>query len=288
MKESRHGLLLLTPALLVLTVLVMLPLLATLFFSFFEMRLGGTGARFVGLENYESLISSPAFWHSTKVTILWIVLSVFPQLAIGTVIAVALDRVRRLRSFLRAAIFLPWVIPVAVVAYMWQWILTPETGLVASVAASAGLESLAAYPFLTAPDSALGTALVVSAWRGVPFIVIMVFAALQSIGDEDYHAALVAGAGPLRCFFYVTLPYIKNMLVILAVIRTMQIANNYSLMALLTNGGPADSTKIIPLLIYELGFREFSLGKASALGVMALLLTSVCIAFMMRKRNGDK
>ena len=84
-----------------------------------------------------------------------------------------------------------------------------------------------------------------------------------------------------------TLPYLKGLLLILAVIRTMQIANNYSLMALLTNGGPADSTRILPLMIYELAFREFALGRPPPWSVIALALTCLCIAFMMRRRHAD-
>lgn len=287
MKENRLGMLLLSPVLLVLTALVIVPLLATIAFSFFDLRLGESSAKFIGLQNYGDLLASEPFWRSLRITFLWIVLSVIPQLALGTIIAVLLDRVTRFRAFLRGAIFLPWVIPVAVVAYMWQWLLTPETGLVSGIAGGAGLEGLARFPFLSSPDTAFATALIVSAWRGIPFVVIMVFAALQGISDEDYHAARVSGGNSIQCFVYVTLPYLKGLLLILAVIRTMQIANNYSLMALLTNGGPADSTRILPLMIYELAFREFALGKASALGVIALALTCLCIAFMMRRRHAD-
>ena len=280
MKENRLGMLLLSPALLVLTALVIVPLLATIAFSFFDLRLGESSAKFIGLQNYGDLLASEQFWRSLRITFLWIVLSVIPQLALGTIIAVLLDRVTRFRAFLRGAIFLPWVIPVAVVAYMWQWLLTPETGLVSGIAGGAGLEGLARFPFLSSPDTAFATALIVSAWRGIPFVVIMVFAALQGISGSR-------GGNSIQCFVYVTLPYLKGLLLILAVIRTMQIANNYSLMALLTNGGPADSTRILPLMIYELAFREFALGKASALGVIALAPTCLCIAFMMRRRHAD-
>src|SRR5690606_35300108 len=134
MRESRLGMLLLSPALVVLTALVILPLLATIAFSFFDLRLGAAQADLIGLQNYKELLARADFWHSLRIPVLWIVFSVLPQLAIGTVLAVLLDRVTRFRGFLRGVIFLPWLIPVAVVAYMWQWLFPPETGLVPSIA----------------------------------------------------------------------------------------------------------------------------------------------------------
>ena len=194
MKENRLGVLLLSPALLVLTALVIVPLFATIAFSFFDLRLGESSAKFIGLQNYGDLLASEQFWRSLRITFLWIVLSVIPQLALGTIIAVLLDRVTRFRAFLRGAIFLPWVIPVAVVAYMWQWLLTPETGLVSGIAGGAGLEGLARFPLPVLARHGIRDGAYRSAWRGIPFVVIMVFAALQGISDEDYHAARVSGA----------------------------------------------------------------------------------------------
>lgn len=287
MKENRLGMLLLSPALLVLTALVIVPLLATIAFSFFDLRLGESSAKFIGLQNYGDLLASEPFWRSLRITFLWIVLSVIPQLALGTIIAVLLDRVTRFRAFLRGAIFLPWVIPVAVVAYMWQWLLTPETGLVSGIAKrrGAGRAGAVSLPVLARHGLRDGA----DRERMARDSVRRDHGLRGLAGDQRRGLSRSQGLGgnSIQCFVYVTLPYLKGLLLILAVIRTMQIANNYSLMALLTNGGPADSTRILPLMIYELAFREFALGKASALGVIALALTCLCIAFMMRRRHAD-
>lgn len=285
MNDRKVAYLLLAPALVVLTALVTLPLLGTVYYSLFDLKLGQDRGEFVGLANYTVILGSQGFWQAFGITLAWIVGSVVPQVVIGTAIAIGINRLTHAKRTIRALIFLPWVLPVAVLAFMWRWLLTPETGLVPQLAATAGLDSIASGNFLTAPDTALPAALVVSAWRGIPFIVVMTLAALQGINEDDYHAAKVCGAGPFQCLWHVTIPYLLPMAMVLAVIKTMQLANNYSLMALLTGGGPAESTKILPIMIYETAFRDLQLGRASAIGVIALALTGLGIALILRRRD---
>ena len=151
MKENRLGMLLLSPALLVLTALVIVPLLATIAFSFFDLRLGESSAKFIGLRELRRSAGQRA--------VLAIAQDHFPvDRAVGHSTAGAGHHHRGaarsrhpVQAFLRGAIFLPWVIPVAVVAYMWQWLLTPETGLVSGIAGGAGLEGLARFPSCPRP-----------------------------------------------------------------------------------------------------------------------------------------
>ncbi|MGB7479041.1 MAG: sugar ABC transporter permease [Burkholderiaceae bacterium] len=273
-KLARHSLpyLLMAPALLLLTVLTLVPLLYSILISFFDAQLGHGLGRFVGLDNYAAVLQEPRFWVAAWNTVIWVAGSVSSQVIVGVLLAVILDRIVIGRMFFRGALFLPWVMPVAVIAYLWRWILNPQSGIVNVSLRNAGFEWGAALPWLSEPDTAMVSALLINLWRGVPFVLVMVVAALQGIPKEEYEAARISGAGVLREFWYVTLPNLKLIIATLVLLRTMQIANNFSLMWLLTGGGPADATEILPLLVYLKGFGAHKFGEASALAVLLLII----------------
>lgn len=262
---------LLAPALLLLVCLTFIPLVYSILLSFFEGRLGYGFGNFVGLHNYANLLTEERFWNAFGNTVVWVFGSVASQIVLGVLLAVVLNKLQFARLFFRGALFFPWVMPVAVIAFLWRWILDPQNGIVNVSMRSAGIEDMAYFPWLTDPETAMGSALIVNAWRGIPFILVMVLAALQGIPKDEYEAAQLSGAGPLKEFWYVTLPNLRTILATLVLLRIMQISNNFSMMALLTNGGPAESTEIFPLLVYVKGFGSHLMGEASALGVLLLL-----------------
>jgi ABC-type sugar transport systems, permease components len=264
--------LLMAPALLLLVVLTLLPLLYSVVMSFFNAQLGQGLGRFVGLANYAVVLHDPRFWNAAWNTLVWVVGSVSSQIVVGVLLAIALDKLVFARLFFRGALFLPWVMPVVVIAYLWRWILNPQNGIVNVSLRTAGFEWGATLPWLSEPDTAMASALIVSLWRGMPFVLVMVLAALQGIPKEEYEAARIAGAGPMRELWYVTLPNLKMIIATIVLLRTMQVANNFSLMWLLTGGGPADSTEILPILVYVHAFGAHQLGQASALAVLLLLI----------------
>lgn len=267
--------LMLTPAVMLLTLLTLGPLLYSIVLSFFEARLGQGLGEFVGFRHYLTVLGETRFWMSAWSTLVWVVGSVSSQLFLGVLLAILLDRLSFASMFFRGALFIPWVMPVAVIAFLWRWILDPQNGIVNVTLRTLGLEWGMTAGWLSDPDSAMASALIVNAWRGVPFALVMVLAALQGIPKDEYEAARTSGAGPLREIWFVTLPNLKEILVTLALLRTMQIANNFSMMWLLTGGGPAESTEILPLLVYTKAFGSHALGEASALAVMLLILLGI-------------
>jgi len=289
-KLARHSLpyLLMAPALILLTVLTLVPLVYSIFLSFYDAQLGFGLGRFVGLDNYSAVLQDPRFWASAWNTVVWVAGSVSSQIIVGVLLAVIIDRLIVGRNFFRAALFLPWVMPVAVIAYLWRWILNPQSGIVNVTLRNWGVEWGASLPWLSDPNSAMASALLINLWRGVPFVMIMVVAALQGIPKDEYEAARISGAGVLREFWYVTLPNLKLIIATLVLLRTMQIANNFSLMWLLTGGGPADSTEILPLLVYLKAFGAHEFGEASALAVLmlvAMMVVAVLYARLLKERS---
>lgn len=282
--------LLLAPAVLLLTLLTLVPLLYSIVISFFDAQLGQGLGKFVGLRNYAAVVNDPRFWNGALNTLVWVVGSVSSQIVVGVLLAVALDRLVFARLFFRGALFLPWVMPVAVIAYLWRWILNPQNGIVNVTLRNAGLEWGVSMQWLSDPNTAMASALVVNLWRGVPFVLVMVLAALQGIPKDEYEAARISGAGPIREFWYVTLPNLKLIITTLVLLRTMQIANNFSMMWLLTGGGPADSTEILPLLVYVNAFGAHNFGQASALAVLLLIVlmgvSLVYVRALKERRHG--
>lgn len=267
--------LMLTPAVLLLTILTLGPLLYSIVLSFFEARLGHGPGKFVGWTHYITVLGETRFWMALWHTVVWVAGSVSSQLFLGVVLAIMLDRLKFASTFFRGALFIPWVMPVAVIAFLWRWILDPQNGIVNVTLRTMGMEWGMTAGWLSDPGTAMVSALIVNAWRGVPFVLVMVLAALQGISKDEYEAARTSGAGILGEIWFVTLPNLKGILVTLALLRTMQIANNFSMMWLLTGGGPAESTEILPLFVYTKAFGSHALGEASALAVMLLVLLGV-------------
>lgn len=274
--------LLLLPALLLLATLTVAPLIYSLVLSVFESRLGHPLGEFVGLRNFLVIWQEPRFWSSALTTLFWVAGSVGIEVTLGVVLATLLNNLLFGKVFFRAALFFPWVMPVAVIAFLWQWIYNAQNGILNVSLRALGLIQESTPLWLASPETALPSALAVSVWRGTPFIIVMVLAALQSIPRDEYEAARISGAGPLKEFWYVTLPNLRDIIIILAVLRTMQIANNFSLMWLLTGGGPAGATETLPILIYLKGFGAHDFGQASAVAVMLLLALSVAAITYLR------
>lgn len=263
--------LLLAPALLLLGLLTLAPLVYSVLMSLFSAKLGYGMGSFVGIANFAAILAEPRFWNAVANTVVWVAASVSAELCFGILLAVLLNNLLFGKTFFRAALFFPWVMPVAVIAFLWRWIYNPQNGILNVTLRSFGIGLADPPVWLADPNMAMVSALIVNAWRGTPFVLVMLLAALQGIPRDEYEAARVSGAGPLREFWYVTLPNLRTIIMILVVLRTMQIANNFSLMWLLTGGGPAETTETLPILIYIKGFGAHDFGQASAIAVMLLI-----------------
>ncbi|WP_378948441.1 carbohydrate ABC transporter permease [Mesorhizobium sp. ANAO-SY3R2] len=280
-KPGQDGILpylLLAPALLLLGLLTLAPLVYSILMSLFEAKLGHGMGSFVGLGNFFAVLAEARFWNAALNTLVWVAASVAAELFLGVLLAVLLNNLLFGKVFFRAALFFPWVMPVAVIAFLWRWIYNPQNGILNVTLRSFGIGLSEPPMWLADADTAMLSALIVNAWRGTPFVLVMLLAALQGIPRDEYEAARVSGAGPLREFWYVTLPNLRTIILILVVLRTMQIANNFSLMWLLTGGGPAEATETLPILIYLKGFGAHDFGQASAVAVV-LLLSLLGLAF---------
>ncbi|WP_135554130.1 carbohydrate ABC transporter permease [Paenibacillus cymbidii] len=273
--EARTAYLLAFPAFLYLLAIMIVPLVWAVSLSFTDKTLGG-GAHWIGLHNYAVLLKDKAFYRSVFNTLEFTVLSVLLKLAIGLVMALVLNQAFVGRNFSRALLLLPWALPSIVAILTWKWLFSDIGGLINYVLKGLGL---IAQPVLFLNDRtwAMGSIVMVNVWKGMPFIGISLLAGLQTISRELYEAAEIDGAGRFRQFLYITMPLLKNVILLTALLSTIWTFNAFDVVYLLTNGGPVDATTVVSLYSYNLLFGQSDLAKAITAAVIFLPVMIVLV-----------
>jgi multiple sugar transport system permease protein len=187
--------------------------------------------------------------------------------------ALLLNHNFRGKNFLKVMAFVPWTIPHAMIAVFWRWLIHPYYGLANHFLLSIGLVA-APINFLTV-KTALLTATGMRVWKGAPFALITLLAALQTIPREMYEAAEVDGAGPVRTFFSVTFPMIRGIFLTTSLMTTIWAVVTFDMLWVLTEGGPLGATEILPIAIYRKAFLLYKAGEACALGVIGVVLVAL-------------
>jgi len=281
------GLVLLLPSLLVFLVLLVYPLLYGIYTSFFRvdiLDLATGGGEFVGFGNYIDLLGDPRFWHSLRVSAVYGGAVVTMQIIIGTAIALLLHQSFKGRALVRGLVLFPYMMPVVSVILVWLLLYNAVFGVINYLLYAIGvIPRVDSIAWLSRPDSAFAAVVLVGVWKYFPFVVVIVLARLQVIQQDLYEAAKIDGAGAFSRFYDITLPEIKDVLLVVALLRTIFMFNNFEVVFLLTGGGPLDATKTMPILVYETaldGAREF--GKGSAIAVIMFILLIVVMSIYLR------
>ena len=242
------------------------------FFSYNPLR--PELSRFVGLANFEFLFRDPLFWAAFWQGTVWTLLSILFQTVLGIGIAMLLNRALFGIAVFRGLLLFPYIVPTVVIALIWRWIFNPEIGVVNYGLASAGLISEPIY-WLSTPTMAMASTIMLNVWKYTPFVVICVLARLQSVPLELYDAAKVDGAGPVRRFRDVTLPQLKEVLIVVIVFRTIWTFNKFEEIYLLTKGGPGTSTFNLAVYSFEQSIANLRLGVGAATGVVMIIMLLV-------------
>jgi multiple sugar transport system permease protein len=282
--DDRHwALLLLVPSLVIILAIVLYPMLYGIGLSFREMRLTrpdlGTGL--VGLRHYRALLADEVFGIALRNTVLWVMIVIGLELALGLVSALALDRRRRWLDAMAVLILIPWFLPNVVAANIWALMLDPRLGVINDILVRLGL--LGEYKaWFADPRTALLTVAVVEVWRGFPFFTLLLLAALKGIPDELYDAAAVDGATARQRLRHIKLPMLRMVIVATVVLRVISLVNSPDLILILTGGGPGHATQVLSLYAFEIAYRSFDFGYASAVSVVMFAALMVCCYFYVR------
>jgi sn-glycerol 3-phosphate transport system permease protein len=257
------------PNFILLAVFTFWPVLYSLYLSFLKWNMVAKTRPFIGLANYRTLIDDPVFWIVTRNTFLLAAGTVFITLALALALAVALNRRMRGRSLYRAVIFSPTFTTSVAVAMVWSWILDPNYGLLRVFLHAAGLAS---PNWLGDVHWALPAVMIVVIWSGLGYDMVIFLAGLQGIPAELYEAARVDGASPLQVFGKITFPLLSPTTFFLLVISVIGALKAFDVVAVMTGGGPLNSSNVYVLYLYQNAFRWFKAGYASALALVLFVL----------------
>lgn len=276
----------LSPAIILIALVMMLPLIIGISYSFQSiMLLRPSQAEWVGLSNYAALWGDTKFWIAFENTLVWTFGSLFFQFFLGLGLALLLNTSFPGKRLFQALVFLPWAVPTFLSALVWAWLFNPLIGPLPHWLAALGLLS-EPYNILGDPDLAIWGPITANVWFGVPFFAITLLAALQSIPADLYEAAEIDGASSWQCFTKITLPFLAPMIAITVMLRTIWIANFADMIFIMTGGGPANSSQILSTYIFTTAFKKLDFGYASTVSVALLVLLflyAVLVLFLRRK-----
>ena len=267
------------PALIIVGVLLIYPIFSSLYYSMTTKHLIRPSYDFVGLANYQAVLSDPNFFKAFLTSIVWTICSLAGQLIIGFTSALAINRVKVGKGFYRTLMIIPWAFPSIVIALSWKWILNGVSGFLPNILVQLGICSELPQ-FLSDNSLVFLTLIFINVWFGAPMIMVNVLSALQTIPQDQYEAAQIDGASKLQQFWHITVPHIKIVVGLLVVLRTIWVFNNFDMIYLLTGGGPANATTTVPIYAYNMGWGTKMLGKSSAVTMLLLaFLLLVCIVY---------
>ncbi|SCX58053.1 multiple sugar transport system permease protein [Klenkia marina] len=275
---------LLSPNLVVFTVFLFVPLLATVWLSLYSSS--GFGPReFVGADNYTELFGDSTFWRATANTGLYALLTVPVSLVIGLGIALAMNRPLRGRGVLRAIYYVPYVISGVVVAVAGRWIFNENVGVVNRLLRSAGLDGV---PWQSDAVGAMGSLVLISIWTKIGFVMVVYLAGLQSIPAEYLEAAQTDGAGKWQRLRYIVVPLLKPTTIFLVVLGVIESFQVFDIVYVLTGGGPGNATEMLVTYAYAEGFDARRQGYAATIGVVTYLFIAVLTALWYRRQRAQE
>ncbi len=276
------------PALTVLALLLLYPVVTSVFYSFTSKHLIKADYEFVFFKNYIAVLTDPDFWTSFLTNIKWTVTSLFFQIVVGFLAALAVERIRKGKSFFRTILIIPWAFPSIVIALSWKWILNGVSGFLPNILVKMGIVDTVPQ-FLSSANLAFPVLVMINVWFGAPLIMVNVLSALQTVPRDQYEAAQVDGASPLQSFIHITLPHIRIVMGLLIVLRTIWIFNSFDMIYLITGGGPAGLTQTVPIYAYNVGWGLKMLGRSSAVTVLLLIfLLMVCMLYFRILNKWEK
>lgn len=272
--ESKLAYLLIAPAFALLLVFMLYPIGYVFLMAFYKTNKLGQITSFIGFQNFTQLFKNEAFWTVTFRSILWTVLAVAFKTAIGLIIALLLNVKFKGHHIYRTLVIIPWASSVPISAMLWQWTFNSEFGLLNHTLKATGLWNSPPF-WLAYPRTAFFANMYVDIWCGLPFMAMVFLAGLQSIPEDMYESATIDGASGWRCFWSITLPMLKRVLMIATLLSSLWTFNDFNVIYILTKGGPMDRTDILITYIYKYGFQYLKFGPASVMAIVTFAILLV-------------
>ncbi|HEX9013015.1 MAG TPA: sugar ABC transporter permease [Anaerolineaceae bacterium] len=281
-QDIRTGFLLLLPSILIILGVSLLPILVTLVISFTSTPIANPLPQgFVGLTNYIDFLGSSVFWAAIGRTAYFTILSVGLELVLGLAIASLINAHPPGWKFLRVSLIIPWAVPTIVNGALWRWIYNADYGSLNALLVQSGIISKY-IPWLIDPLRAMNLVVIADIWHSVPFIALVLQAAMAGIPAELEEAAAVDGAGIWQRFFNIRLPLLRSAILVALVIRTVEAFRVFDIIYVITNGGPAFGTVTISYLTYLETFSYGHLGRGASLSFLISIFTIILAMLYIR------
>lgn len=281
--NARSALPFIIPALLLIVLFVFLPIVFNLYYSMFRWSAFEMNGEFVGLDYYTKLFRDPVFYIALKNNSLYAVISLLFQVGGGLVIAAILEEkiIRRWQPFFRTVFFMPAVISISVVGLMWQLLYNPDIGLINGALKAIGHNDWA-RSWLGDSKTAIYAVVAVSQWQYTGYMTMLFLIAMHKIPGELYEAAMMDGASRIRTFFHITIPQLKEMILVGSMITVIGAFKVFDEVYVMTFGGPGRSTEVLGTMLYRAAFRNDEMGYASSIGTVIFAITLLLSLLQMR------
>ncbi len=272
---------LILPILIFEGVMIVYPIIQGIYGSFTRIELASNRPpTWVGLDNYVRMINDPGFWKVMQNTLFFTAMVIVVALSAGLLTALLFNRPFRYRPVARAMLMMPWAFPEVPVVMIFIWILSPQFGVINILARM--VPGVTENPqWLQVPWLAMGWMVLIASWKAFPFYSLVILAALQAVPQELYEAARVDGANPFQLFWSITIPSIGTTLELLVVLASIFSFKQFTIIYLMTGGGPSGATETIVLRIFNTAFRFYDYSYATALGVSGFIVSLVIAVFFV-------
>ncbi|SFE08112.1 sn-glycerol 3-phosphate transport system permease protein [Paenibacillus catalpae] len=260
------------PAILVFSLFFIYPIFYMIYLSMFDWNFVSPTKAFVGLQNFQDLLSEEDFRKVLTNTSIYTILTVTLTTGLALLLALWLNKRNIFHGFVQGAIFSPHIISLVSISLLWSWLMDPEYGLLNWVI---GLVGFGKLQWLSHPSTALVSLVMVAVWKGVGYNALVFIAGLQSIPADIYEAASLDRSKPWTTFTKLILPMLSPTIFFLVIINMIGSFQVFETIAIMTQGGPINSTNTLVYYIYENGFRFFKIGYASAAGVILLIIVGI-------------
>ena len=270
-----------TPALVVVGLLTIAPLIYGLYLSFTNWTITTSlTPHLEGAAAYQVILSDPEFWANLLRTVEWTAGTLVVEIVVALPLALLLNLRTPVTGAITGLLMIPWITPFVVLSYAWLFLYDGQSGPFHAILQGLGL--VGASTPLANPHAALWSIILISGWKGVPFLTIALLATMKSIPDELYEASAIDGAGRLKSFRSITLPLIRPTLGAMSVVLGVQAFYSFDLVWILTQGGPGSSSTILGIQLFQTFFNDGSPGQAAALGTLMLVLAMLLLIPILR------
>jgi len=265
------------PTIVIIVLFRFLPMLQAFYISLHEYDLIRP-PQFTGLHNFIDLVQDPLFLQSARISVVYVVFSCVPVWVLALALAVLFNREIRAKNFFRSAVFMPVVMPAVVNAVVWTF-MYHQDGVVNTILDWFGIDPI---PWLRSSKWALWAVILIGIWRATPYYMVIFLAGLQAIPQRYYEAAQIDGASSWNQFRHITLPLLKPTTLLVMVMSVIVAMKVFAVPLIMTGGGPADATRVLPLFIYQTAFEFFKMGRAAAMSVFLFAAMMIFTIFQIR------